>query len=167
MYLFPTVRYHPDPIATGNIVPSAEICRCCGQARGYIYNFRPRKFCPWCIADGSAAAKFETMFVDYRPLAEAGLSSDIVEEVSRRTPGYISIQGEQWRSCCADACEFLGDTSREELLAASIDDLCAQWRMKPQDVRAFVVNYYPSADPGVFKFRCRHCGKAQYHLDFS
>ncbi|MBK1868507.1 CbrC family protein [Aestuariivirga sp. YIM B02566] len=33
----PKFTYHPDPIATGSLVASEEICICCGQARGFIY----------------------------------------------------------------------------------------------------------------------------------
>ena len=35
--MLPNFRYHPDPVATGNVVPSDTVCLCCGQARGYIY----------------------------------------------------------------------------------------------------------------------------------
>ena len=39
--MLPSFRYHPDPIAdpiaTGSVVPSDTVCRCCGQACGYIY----------------------------------------------------------------------------------------------------------------------------------
>ena len=59
----PVFLYHPDPIATGSIQPSATPCKVCGQARGYIYtgpvyteirNRLDDAICPWCIADGSA-----------------------------------------------------------------------------------------------------------------
>jgi uncharacterized protein CbrC (UPF0167 family) len=33
----PSFRYHPDPIGTGSIAESGEACRCCHQARGYMY----------------------------------------------------------------------------------------------------------------------------------
>jgi uncharacterized protein CbrC (UPF0167 family) len=33
----PRFRYHPDPIATGSVVPSDATCALCSEARGYIY----------------------------------------------------------------------------------------------------------------------------------
>lgn len=35
--LLPEFPYHPDPVATGVIVPSATACLCCGRERGYVY----------------------------------------------------------------------------------------------------------------------------------
>jgi len=34
----PKFKYHPDPIATGSVAESENICACCEQARGYIYS---------------------------------------------------------------------------------------------------------------------------------
>ena len=92
--------------------------------RGYIYTasvYAPGWYrdciCPWCIADGSAAEKFEAMFSDDHPLAQAGVPDAVIEEVTRRTPGFNSWQQEEWLSCCGDACEFHGDAPRSELQA--------------------------------------------------
>lgn len=66
----PRFRYHPNPIATGAVVPTEEVCECCGKARGYKYNsvvYAEKEVecvCPWCIADGSAAQKLDGMFLD-------------------------------------------------------------------------------------------------------
>src|SRR5690348_13816236 len=99
----PAFLYHPDPIATGSVKPSDVVCRCCCQARGHIYTasvYAPVTLrdciCPWCIADGSASGKFDAMFSDGHPLAEAGVPDEVVEEVTKRTPGYNSWQQEVW-----------------------------------------------------------------------
>jgi uncharacterized protein CbrC (UPF0167 family) len=62
----PQFRYHPEPLATGEIEPSEDECLNCGQRRGYLYVgpvFAEKEIvdelCPWCIADGSAAARFD------------------------------------------------------------------------------------------------------------
>ena len=59
--VLPTFKYHPDPVATGNVVQSDTECVCCGKARGFIYagpvyaiEEYDHCICPWCIADGSA-----------------------------------------------------------------------------------------------------------------
>ena len=71
MSTLPTFRYHPDSIATGSVKPSDKECRSCGEARGYIYTSSvyaeeslDEEICPWCIADGSAAEKFDASFCD-------------------------------------------------------------------------------------------------------
>ena len=92
----PKFKYHPDPIPTGAIKVSKEICECCNQARGYMYassiyaKEEIEFICPWCIADGFAARKFDGIFSDDYPLQQAGISQDIISEVCERTPGYNS-----------------------------------------------------------------------------
>ena len=94
----PTFRYHPDPVCSGSIVESEKKCRCCGQARGYIYSapvYSPENldnaFCPWCIADGSAHSKFRATFVDAEAFAD-GIPESAIDEITQRTPGYASWQ---------------------------------------------------------------------------
>ncbi|MGH7712620.1 MAG: CbrC family protein, partial [Gemmatimonadaceae bacterium] len=88
----PEFRYHPDPIASGSIVVSSAMCRCCGQSRGYIYDGPvyageelTDALCPWCIADGSAHAKFDAAFTDSEAFA-VGTPASAVQEIAERTP---------------------------------------------------------------------------------
>jgi uncharacterized protein CbrC (UPF0167 family) len=80
----PKFKYHPDPVATGAIKPSEEVCECCNRARGYVYTStiyaedEIQFICPWCIADGSAAQKFDGMFSDDYPLKEAGVNEEVI-----------------------------------------------------------------------------------------
>jgi len=175
--MLPAFRYHPNPIATGNVKASDKVCVCCGKARGYIYTSTVYaretlrdSICPWCIADGSAAEKFEAMFCDDHPLAQAGLSDAVIEEVSKRTPGYDSWQQEVWLCCCNDACEFHGDAPLEELSALRGDALAevlSDWSWKEKNWQQFVQHYQPGGNPTVYKFVCRHCGKHKYGVDFT
>ena len=57
----PDFRYFPDPLAAGVFVESDSSCDFCGAARGFVYvgplyALEEYVACPWCIADGSAAA---------------------------------------------------------------------------------------------------------------
>jgi uncharacterized protein CbrC (UPF0167 family) len=175
--MLPNFRYHPDPIATGNVKASDTVCKCCRQARGYVYSgqiYGPDslrdRLCPWCIADGSAAKKFDAMFSYYRPLAEAGLPSDIVDEISTRTPGYICWQEETWLLCCDDACEFHGDAPAAELKALRGDALArvlTELKCREQHWQDLLECYRPGGDPAVYKFICRHCHEVKYGMDFS
>jgi uncharacterized protein CbrC (UPF0167 family) len=173
--MLPSFRYHPDPIATGSIKPSSVACICCGQARGYIYAASTycrdsirEQLCPWCIADGSASERYDAMFCDDHPLTKAGLAADIIAEVTRRTPGYVSWQGESWLSCCNDACEFHGDVSREELRSlsgAALDCLIAGTGWTAAQCAKLAQHYQPGGSPAIYKFVCRHCKLPKYCYD--
>jgi uncharacterized protein len=173
----PAFRYHPDPIATKSIVESDKQCACCEQARGYIYvapvyavDDLDDSICPWCIADGSAAKKFDATFVDDHPLHNANIASGIIDEVSTQTPGFFSWQQEVWLTCCADACEFHGDATKNDLTkieAGSLERLLDDLGLEEGDWPSFVAGYEQGGDPGVYKFVCRHCKKNHYGGDFS
>lgn len=67
----PLFRYHPDPLASGSIRAASETCACCKRDTGWIYTATfytaqdvSGRFCPWCIADGSAAERFAGEFTD-------------------------------------------------------------------------------------------------------
>jgi uncharacterized protein CbrC (UPF0167 family) len=175
--MLPEFPYHPDPVATGNVKSSSKQCRCCGQTRDYIYlgsvyaiEDLEEAICPWCIADGSAAEKFDATFVDSYPLSRAGIPKNIVEEVTRRTPGYNSWKQEEWRVCCADACEFHGDAPQAEVHSLSgdaLEELLSELQWSPSDWNDFVGGYTPGGDPVVYKFICRHCKRRHYGFDCS
>ena len=116
----PVFDYHPDPIGTGSVEPSDAECVCCSQARGYIYtgpvyavDELDDQLCPWCIADGSAADRFEAVFCDVDPPAD--IRDDIADVISERTPGFSGWQQERWLFHCGDGAAFLGVVGAKEL----------------------------------------------------
>ncbi|HMR74217.1 MAG TPA: CbrC family protein [Polyangiaceae bacterium] len=170
----PAFKYHPDPLGTGSIKVSDAVCECCGQARGYSYSAavyaiqNVEVVCPWCIADGSLARRFDATLVDAGPLVSAGLSSAIVDEVTRRTPGYLSWQQESWIACCDDACEFHGDAPRAEI--RDLDEvgmlsLSSESGFTVEDLRSIIEQYEPRGSPAFYKFVCRHCRRVRYNGD--
>lgn len=171
----PVFRYHPDPISTGNIKPSDMECVCCGQRRGYIYTSHTYcterirdALCPWCIADGSAAERFDATFSSDHSLKQAGVAAAVIEEVTRRTPGFTSWQQDEWQCCCGDACEFHGDPSRAHLeaLPKPIEEVIAMTGWTPDEWAAFVRNYEPGKmSVGIYHFICRHCKQPKYGVD--
>jgi len=119
----PKFRYHPDPVASGSVVASKANCACCGQARGFVYDGPvyseeeedlSGRLCPWCIADGSAHAKFDAEFVDSEGL-EDGMPDAAAEEICQRTPGYATWQGERWPVCCGEGMAFISPVDGKEM----------------------------------------------------
>ena len=175
--MLPKFRYHPDPLATGSVEASDETCACCGQGRGYVYTASVyavadlhRKLCPWCIASGSAASRYDCRFCDERPLRRARLPRAVVLEVSRKTPGYSSWQQDRWQVCCGDACMFQGDASKGQLTALAGESLARhlrRWKWPAEYWRQFVAAYEPRGSMSVFRFVCHHCGDAFYVLDMA
>lgn len=172
----PSFRYHPDPVATGAVQESTAVCECCGRARGFIYTGavyaedEVEQICPWCIADGSAAAKFDASFVDDHPLVEAALPAEIIGEVTRRTPGYESWQPETWLVHCKDACEFHGDASVEDVRNATPETKqlwMEEYELGEEDWLDVTDAYQPGGDPALYKFVCRHCGLVLFGWDCS
>ena len=174
----PTFRYHPDPVSTGSVKVSDTVCRCCGRARGAIYTASvysrdelDDQICPWCIADGSAAAKFDASFCeDTARLRQAGVPDAVIEEVERRTPGFESWQGAAWLACCGDACEFHGDAPAAELRsvgAAALAEAFPDWGLDLDDWEDLVRHYRAPHDPAIYRFVCRHCARTHYGMDAS
>lgn len=109
----PTFRYHPDPIATGSIEPAPDECLACGRARGFRYvgpvyaeTELNEQLCPWCIADGSAARKFDAEFTDVGLGLPPDVPDSVTDEIAHRTPGFHSWQQDHWLYHCGDGCTF-------------------------------------------------------------
>ena len=172
----PQFKYHPNPLKTGAICKSENKCVCCGRKRGYIYcasvygeQDLDDCLCPWCIAYGKAAEKFDCSFIDDYPLYQAGIEERIIYEISKKTPGYHSWQQECWLTHCQDACEFHGDATREEVREFLSQDytLFGAEELDESDISQILSYYQPGGNPAIYKFICRHCGQIQYSMDFS
>lgn len=170
----PRFKYHPDPMATGAVKVSDSTCECCGEARGYMYAAavyaveQVESVCPWCIADGSLARKYDATLSDEHPLRSAGLPSVIIHEVTRRTPGYVSWQQDSWIACCNDACEFHGDAPAAEIQQLDEQGLAALSAgsgFSVEYLQEVVSHYEPGGTPAFYKFVCRHCAQVKYNGD--
>jgi uncharacterized protein CbrC (UPF0167 family) len=172
----PFFRFHPDPVATGSIREAAEACACCERDRGWIYTATfstPRevsgRFCPWCIADGSAAERFEGEFAD--SIGLDGVGEDVLHEVTRRTPGFRAWQDPHWLVHCRIAAAFVGEVGYAGL-AAHPDALThlrdemrlGGWRDQGQ-LEQFLTHLGDSAI--ALLFRCTVCGTHLAYVDAS
>jgi uncharacterized protein len=181
----PKFKYHPNAYQLEIFKKSDRACQCCQQARGLIYDKTPYAIetlvaiCPWCIADGSAAQKFDAEFIqDIEPpdgdfQKPHTLNQSIVDELSYRTPGYVSWQGEYWLTHCDDGCEFHGDVQQNELLSLPEASLRLLRQEHPylfganETIADVNKDYFPAGDMALYKFVCRHCGFIRLHCDMS
>jgi uncharacterized protein len=75
--MLPVFRSYRDPVGDRTIEPSAARCTGCERAGGYIVTSgtygaavpRDARFCPWCVADGTAHWRFGASFNERRPPA--------------------------------------------------------------------------------------------------
>jgi uncharacterized protein CbrC (UPF0167 family) len=175
----PHFSYHPDPLQTKSVAPSPITCRSCGRARGFIYTgpvYAEEELvdalCPWCIADGSAADRFDAEFVDRAGIGNYGsweqVPESVIIEVSRRTPCFTGWQQERWWTHCGDAAAFLGPAGAEELQhewAAAVPMLQAELGYDESEWAEYFALLDRMRGPTAYVFRCRHCGKLGGYSD--
>jgi uncharacterized protein CbrC (UPF0167 family) len=175
--MLPAFKYHPDPIATGSVRRTDDACACCEKPRGFLYRgpvygkavseVRGR-LCPWCIADGTAAARYNCSYTSDYGLAKAGLQPQVVMEVTKRTPAFNSWQQQGWEVCCQDACAFYGDATLKELSALSgttLANLQGRWPVLARNWAKFLASYVPGGGLAIYRFQCLHCSKPIYVPD--
>lgn len=175
----PSFRYHPDPVITGAIVRNEEAeCPCCERTNGWVYAYRPyalervENLCPWCIASGAAAEKYDAVFV---PSAPEGMSEARAEELMKRTPSFASFQEEQWQFADGDACQFLGVATADQL-ASLTDEEQEESGLDPSFFTEDYLNWLRNqpreelrahADPCVFAFSSLHSDTLKFWMDHS
>lgn len=171
----PKFKYHPDPICTEAIkkVDEPQVCECCGKKTEYVYDgpfFAEDDvecLCPWCIADGSAAKKFDGSFKGIYS-SEKLDDPNKVDELIHRTPCYCSWQHEVWLTHCNDYCAFVGYVGMDELekmgLADRLEEIYRkdEARFDIEDIRECMTN---NGSMQGYLFRCLHCGKYQLYAD--
>ncbi len=175
----PQFRYHPDPLAAGMIQPSEAECVCCGEARGYVYTgpvFAVEDYedcnCPWCIADGSASKRLDATFADDDGVGGGRqwdeVSEDVVDEITKRTPGFTGWQQEQWWTHC-DAAEFHGWAGHEQAISLGedfLDAIRANTGIESDETwNEFLEALSTEHGPTAYAFRCRNCGKLGGYTD--
>ncbi|MET9293636.1 CbrC family protein [Streptomyces sp. NPDC003077] len=174
----PHFPYHPDPVATGAVVPSEEGCVRCGQARGFLYsgpvytgeNLDDR-LCPWCIADGSAAERYDAHFTGGF-LGDRNVDASVREAVDRRTPGFSAWQEPQWFFHCGDGAAFLGCVGAAELAdhpeaIQVLREEAGDWGWPADQVEHYLASLDKDGEPTAYLFRCRVCGTHLAFSDFS
>ncbi|OKJ68835.1 hypothetical protein AMK31_37505 [Streptomyces sp. TSRI0107] len=175
----PTFRYHPDPLATGSAVRTDHVCSVCGvhrqiRYRGPIYGRQPDSLCLHCIHSGAASSALSVsaggdedfdmlaVFSDAVDVPD-GVPLPVVEEITRRTPGFAGWQQGSWLYHCDDGAAFLGPAGYHELEAypealamLRIDHQRYGWA--PSETEHFLRALDRAGEPTAYLFRCLHCG---------
>ncbi|MGH3388912.1 MAG: CbrC family protein [Actinomadura sp.] len=165
----PEFPYHPDPLATGSVIWSEVECVCCKRHRDHIYagpvfaeeTIERRRLCPWCIADGSAAARFGATFSDAGVDAPGDVPMAVIDTIARRTPGYLAWQQARWLFHCGDGAAFLGAVGTKELLdhPDAVEMLRGEQEGRPaQQIENHLAALDKDGPPTAYLFRCRSCG---------
>ena len=171
----PYFKYHPNPVETGAFkTDKTVLCDCCGKETS-IYCSQAcyseamiEHLCPWCIADGGAAEKFNCEFLDPAYIeddTDQPLNDEAVEEVAERTPGYASWQEEVWLTHCGDLCAFISRVNWKDVEDrlddfANLEDDCKKMGISRADLEKYLRG---GSDCRGYLFRCLHCEKYRLH----
>lgn len=175
----PYFKYHTDPLKTGSIEKRETICPVCNEKREYVYvgPFYSRSevedICPWCIANGKAADKYDGTFQDHGEVEGITINPDthgneVIEELIKRTPGYYGIQQEKWLSHCNEPCNYLGQVGWKEIREMGIDveeDIeieAKKYRLSKEEFCKGLIN---KGFMQGYLFQCIHCGKYRLTSD--
>jgi uncharacterized protein CbrC (UPF0167 family) len=169
----PKFKYHPDPVSSGVIVEGSERCPCCNERRGWEYvgpwysTADLNHLCPWCIANGAAAAQFEAEF-GYS--VESGTTSDANDELRLRTPWHFTAQEEKWPVHCGDFCAVLGRVT-PDLLATFRDEIEFDLAQLQTDLGLSreELNHEIGRDHSplmTYIFQCLRCGKHRLNGEY-
>ncbi len=163
----PQFKYNPNVYENGYVEFQKGICQCCGkEVDAYIDVLYTTEdvdcICMFCVADGSAARKYNGDFIqDADPIDNESAK----DELFHRTPGYLSWQGENWVACCNDYCEYIGPVGTKELEELGIADEFFEEDGSYdgyEKAREYLVK---NGSLCGYLFRCLHCGKYYLRVD--
>ncbi len=163
----PKFKYHPNIYESDIVEFSEGECDCCHKkTEAYIQTMycveEVNCICMECVASGAAADKFNGTFIQD---ADEIDNAEAKEELFKRTPGYISWQGENWQTCCNDYCEYIGTVGTKELEELGLADVFFEADGSfdgYEDAREYLVK---DGSFCGYLFRCLHCGKYKMYVD--
>ncbi len=163
----PVFRFMASPVVALQFEGSDAVCDCCTRPaglryKGTIYGHAPdtHSVCPWCIADGTVADKWQASFNEVDPRSPCDASAK--SEVECRTPGFLTWQDLWIPVCCGMPTEFLGDAGWDELSGAwtgAVSSLLAEGcpGENESERSEFLRSLRAGGNPGAYVFRCLSC----------
>ncbi|MBB5944474.1 CbrC family protein [Xanthomonas sp. 3307] len=176
----PQFLHHPNAYALC-FAQEDGVCDCCGETRAWRYQGPfycagdgPEFLCPWCIADGRAAARFEGEFNDWVEIegvspdpddAPPAIDAALLQAICTRTPGYSAWQQPVWLSHCDQPCAFLGYAGGDDL-APILDEVMPDIvEATPRDADWLLARLSRDGTLVGCLFRCLQCGQHRLHVD--
>lgn len=169
----PVFKYNPNALELEIIREEDTDCPVCRKERSYVYEGpfysveEVEGICPWCIADGSAAKKFDGQFQD-EDSCEDVENEEYVNELIYKTPGYPGWQQARWLSHCGDFCAFVEYVGWEEInyleqeLQADLSQIMRDYNLTLEELKGML------SDEGSLQgylFKCLHCNQHRLHVD--
>ena len=163
----------------------AGVCEVCETPRHYRYTglFYSQEevgyICPWCVANGAAAAKFSGRFNDEMGIegTEFGaenaagvvnvtwtISDANISLISRHTPAYQSWQQGRWLVCCDQPCAFV-DYADSAMLEPIWHEIEADVMNNGIPVDWVKSHLRVNGDFAGYLFLCLDCGKHRLLID--
>lgn len=175
----PKFKYSPNAYKLDLFDAVEGICSVCEEKRQLKYNSsfysvdEPEYICPWCIANGKAAEKYDGEFNDYTGIE--GVSPDPDEpkptipaeqllEVCCKTPSYSSWQQEQWLSHCNEPCAFIGYADAKTI-EPMLDELKDDIENNGFDADSIKKHLSKDGHLMGYLFQCVTCNTHRLHVD--
>lgn len=168
-------KYHPNVWEIGVFSKSVNgeivTCQCCdGKTEYYLEKMYCKEdiecVCPECVASGKAAEKFNGTFIQDAEIDKVD-SVEKIDELMKRTPGYISWQGEYWLACCNDFCQYIGEVGIDDLKKMGIAEqvISDYEKDNPYNYYEDCMEYLGNGIMQGYLFQCLHCGKYRLWVD--
>lgn len=169
----PEFKYNPNALKLEIIVKRQAECPVCSNKREYAYEGpfysveEVEDICPWCIKDGSAAAKYEGDFQDAHS-CDPVEKQEYLTELITRTPGYVTWQQARWLSHCGDFCalkDYVGWKEIEHLkdeLEDDLNEIKNSYGLTQEELEQYLFN---TGSMQGYLFQCLHCGKHRLTVD--
>lgn len=173
----PAFRFHPDPVHSGSVERSPATCRVCARARGFVYTGPTYgdvdltgAACPWCIADGSAHARFGVTFHELELPADAAPAD--VDELEQRTPGFATFNPFVWPVCCGAPAAYVEPAGiaeirarHRELEGALMGTIVHELGVSGGAAHRLLESLSRDAEPCAHVFACGACGTRFARVD--
>lgn len=178
---YPNFKYHPNAYKLNIFEHEKGICSICNEERDLKYNCsfysidEPDYICPWCIANGEAARKYNGEFNDFCSIE--GISPDPsdppstvntqhLNEICTQTPSYHSWQQEVWLVHCNEPCKFIAYAD-SKMLKPIWNEIKADIEEQSYPLELIQDHLSIDGDLTAYLFQCIHCQQHRLHIDCS
>ncbi len=163
----PEFPYHPNAYKDGTIDHEKGICDCCGKEVDYIIpapDIHPDAYiealCPWCVASGAAAMRYNGITCELNPGCCADVPLELQENITLRTPPCWPR--ERWLTHCKDIMAYITEAFNMDELTPYLtpelkESLLLDVGIDDSGFDAFLKDLNDDK-LSVYVFQCRHCG---------